>query len=72
MSGLATHWFFVQTTTLPPNQNDVMVKYELLNRGNILGKYSVIRFCVSRRSDKRSGVLIGAGGIQRPDWPERV
>ncbi len=24
------------------------------------------------RRDERSGVLIGAGGMRRPDWPERM
>ncbi len=30
-----------------------------------------IRFWPPRRGE-RSGVLIGAGGIRRSDWPERV
>ncbi len=39
---------------------------------------SVPRGCVNRislwplRRDDHSGVLIGAGGRRRPDWPERV
>ncbi len=56
-----------------------------MRRENVLGRiqpyernYEVARGCVNRihlwplRRDDHSGVLIGAGGTRRSDWPARV
>ncbi len=54
-------------------------KYSVLNDVTRWRSCSVVtRGCVNRirlwplRRDNQSGVLIGAGGTQRSDWPERV
>ncbi len=55
------------------------IKYSLLNGVTSWRSCSVVpRGCVNRnrfwplRRDDHSGVLIGAGGTRRSDWPERV
>ncbi len=70
--------FVLRTTFSPvsihPNQNGTMVKGELMRLENVLGKVQP-----SERHDVRVqawraavGVLIGAGGARRYDWPPRV
>ncbi len=66
----------------PPNKNGKMAKARLLRWENVLLGWrlcsGVTRGCVYRirlwplRRDDYSGVLIGAGGRRRSDWPARV
>ncbi len=78
-------WFVLGIT--PPNLNGSTAKGGLMRRENVLGSLQssercnemvVTRGCVNRiriwplKRDERSGVLIGAGGTYRSDWPERV
>ncbi len=60
-------------------RENVFVKMQPSNQYNEVASYSgVPRGCVNRmrlwplRRDDHSGVLIGAGGRRRFDWPARV
>ncbi len=83
----ATFRLALQTTpshvSISPNQNGTTAGNGLLIRKNVLAKKVIVNgvaLCArakecpfwSPRRDERSGVPIGAGGMWRSDWSERV